>query len=156
MAEPVAKAALRGNFDTHHMRVVRSAMIRRLLTDRRAIPIVLVLQILPLVALPGASYSLKSQEWWLPAFLTVLVAAALFQVLVRRTPAAWPWYLIGFSQGFNIISRLMMLLPRVTVTVQGAEQFNGPAVLLFALTIIVSGLFVWYAELPEVRGGLLR
>jgi hypothetical protein len=131
-------------------------MVRRLLTDRRAIPVLLCLQVIPLLALPRASYSLTSQEWWLPGLLTVLVAAALFQILVRRTPAAWPWHLIGFAQGFNVIARLMMLLPRVTVTVGGVERFNGSGVLLFLLTIVFSSVYVWYAELPEVRGGMVR
>jgi hypothetical protein len=136
--------------------MVRSDMRRKLLYDRRAVAAVLCLLTVALIALPRASYSLNTQEWWLPAFLTVLSGIALIQLLLRRTHANWPWYLLTFAQGFNIISRLMMLLPRVTTSVGGIERFNAEAVVVFVASIVLSAYGVGYVERPEVRAALAR
>ena len=126
-------------------------MLRKILTGRRVVPVLLCIQILPLVIFPFASYSLDSQEWWLPAVLTVLTLIALVQLLVRRTIAPWPWYLLSFAQGLNIISRMMMLLPHAARNGEGTVEFNGVYVLIAAIAMILSGLSIWYMELPEVR-----
>jgi hypothetical protein len=131
-------------------------MRRKLLANQRLVPVVLCLLVAPLVALPGKSYSLSSQEWWLPGFLTVLTVLALIQLVIRRSQASWPWYLLGFSQGFNIISRLMMLLSRVTIMVGGTERFNSEAVLIFVGTMALSAFGVWYTERPDVRAAMAR
>ena len=131
-------------------------MRRAMLRSRPVVAVLLCLLVVPLIALPVKSYSLTSQEWWLPAFLTLLTIVALIQLLVRRSHANWPWYLLGFGQGFSIISRLMMLLPRVTVMVDGSERFNTQAVLIFVATIALSALGVSYVERPEVRSTLAR
>lgn len=116
------------------------------------IPILLCLQIVPLILFPASSYTLKTQEWWLPVLLSVLTIIALIQLLLRRSTAAWPWYLLAFSQGFNIISRLMMVLPHATVTGPGGEQKANSAYLLIAFaTMLFSAFEIWYSELPEVR-----
>ena len=62
----------------------------------------------------------------------------------------------SFSQGFNIISRLMMLWPHATKTVGGATVANMPYILLTFVAIGLSVFLLWYSELPEVRVGLLR
>jgi hypothetical protein len=129
--------------------------MRKVLSLRRLIPIVMCFQIVPLLAFPVSSYSIKSQEWWLPVLLTFLVAIALVQILMRRTQAAWPWYLVSFAQGVNIISRLMMLLPHTTVNNQGTQQFNTVYFIVAVAAMLLSAFEIWYNELPEVRRNLL-
>ncbi len=46
---------------------------------------VLVLQFIPLMLFPPESFSPKSQEWWLPALLTVLVFVADVELIARRS-----------------------------------------------------------------------
>jgi hypothetical protein len=126
-------------------------MMKRALSARGLIPVIMCFQIVPLLVFPPASYSLKSQEWWLPALLTVLVIIALVQILVRRTHEQWPWYLISFAQGFNIISRIMMVLPHTTHITGGEEHFNASYFLIAVAAILLSAFEIWYNELPEVR-----
>jgi hypothetical protein len=131
-------------------------MQRGKLTSRKAIVAVLILQLIPLVLFPPESFSPSTQEWWLPVLLAVLVLLGDFELIVRRSSQSWPWYLMSFSQGFNIISRLMMLWPHATKTVGGATVANMPYILLTFVAIGLSVFLLWYSELPEVRVGLLR
>lgn len=131
-------------------------MIRERLIQKTAIQILLIVQLLPLVIFPPASYSPTSQEWWLPILLAVMVIWADVELLVRKNTALWPWYLLGFSQGFNVISRLLMLMPRITVGVNGVEQFNTVYVVFAVVSCLMSAFILWYAEQPEVRMGLFR
>jgi hypothetical protein len=131
-------------------------MQRGTLTSRKAIVAVLILQLIPLVLFPPESFSPSTQEWWLPVLLAVLVLLGDFELIVRRSSQSWPWYLMSFSQGFNIISRLMMLWPHATKTVGGATVANMPYILLTFVAIGLSVFLLWYSELPEVRVGLLR
>ena len=131
-------------------------MQRGTLTSRKAIVAVLILQLIPLVLFPPESFSPNTQEWWLPVLLAVLVLLGDFELIVRRSSQSWPWYLMSFSQGFNIISRLMMLWPHATKTVGGATVANMPYILLTFVAIGLSVFLLWYSELPEVRVGLLR
>jgi hypothetical protein len=112
------------------------------------------LQVVPLILLAPSSYSLKSQEWWLPALLTVLVIISLVQILIRKSHVSWPWYLMSFSQGFNIISRLMMLLPHATRNNEGVQVFNSVYVIVAIITMLLSAFEIWYNDLPEVRRNL--
>lgn len=130
-------------------------MLRKLLSTRGVIPVVLSLQVVPLLALPPASYTLASQVWWLPALLTFLVVLALVQILVRRSAKPTPWYLLSFAQGINIISRLMMLLPHTTSGAAGARTFDGAYVVIAAAAMLWSAFNIWYNELTEVRRRLL-
>jgi hypothetical protein len=127
-------------------------MFRKYITSRIMIPVLLCLQILPLVVFPLSSYTLKTQEWWLPVLLALLTIISLVQILLRRSLAPWPWYLLSFSQGFNIISRIMMLLPHATQSSDGGTQVanSGYIVVAFA-AMLFSGFEIWYGELPEVR-----
>lgn len=127
-------------------------MLRKLLTGSKLTTALLCLQVVPLLMLPAESWSLKTQEWWLPVLLTVLVAVALFQLLVRRTRSPAPWTILSFAQGFSVISRLMMLLPHAMVG--GGNNswiFDGPYVALAAVSIFLSWFWIWYCDLPEVR-----
>jgi hypothetical protein len=129
--------------------------IRKYLTTPLAITVILVLQFIPMVLFPPESFSLQTQEWWLPVVLAVLALISIVQ-LFRKSVSSWPWHLIGFSQGFNIISRLLMLFPHATYNLNGAQFFNGTYVLLSLISMGISAFLLWYTELPEVRMGLLR
>lgn len=127
-------------------------MLRRYITGRGIIPLLLCLQIAPLVVFPASSYSLSTQEWWLPFFLSILTIVALVQLLIRKNVSVWPWYLLSFAQGFNIISRLMMVLPHATISgADGSVSANVPYLVISFASLIISALAIWYNELPEVR-----
>jgi hypothetical protein len=131
-------------------------MLRKLLSAPGVIPVVLWFQIVPLLVFPPSSYTIQSQEWWLPALLTALILPALIQVVFRHTTASWPWYLLSFGQGVNIISRLMMLLPHATTNVRGVQEFDAVYVVLAAVAMLLSAFEIWYMDMPEVRKGMLR
>ena len=126
-------------------------MLRKALSGSRLVPVLMCLQVVPLLLLPGESWSLKTQEWWLPLLLTVLVVVALVQLLVRRTRSPAPWYILAFAQGFSIISRVMMLLPHTMVAEGKRLRFDWPYVLLAVASIGLSWFWIWYCDLPEVR-----
>ena len=127
-------------------------MFRKVISSRFVVTVLLCLQIVPLIIFPLKSYSLSSQEWWLPLVLTLLAIIALVQLLVRRNHAAWPWYLLSFAQGFNIISRLMMVMPHATSTAQGGGVVVNSTYLAVAfVAMLLSAFEIWYCELPEVR-----
>jgi hypothetical protein len=127
-------------------------MFRKFVTNRVMIPVLLCLQVLPLIAFPLSTFTLATQEWWLPAFLSLLTVISLVQVLVRREFATWPWYLLSFSQGISIISRIMMLFPHATVNKGGGIQVaNGSYLIITFAAMVFSAFEIWYCELPEVR-----
>ncbi len=129
--------------------------MRKLLSARVMIPVVMCFQVVPLLLFPPSSYTVESQEWWLPVLLTFLVTIALVQILIRHSQAAWPWYLISFAQGFNIISRIMMLLSHTTANRAGTQVFNTSYFLVAVVAMLLSAMEIWYNELPEVRRTLL-
>ncbi len=131
-------------------------MLRRTLTSKSLIVFVLVLQFVPFILFPPESFSPTSQEWWLPVLLAILALIAVVELVVRGSAQIWPWYLMAFSQGFNIISRIMMFWPHATVVVNKANMPNWPYVILSLLSIALSAFMLWYIELPEVRMGLVR
>jgi hypothetical protein len=131
------------------------AMLRKMLSTRGVIPVVMCFQVIPLLVFPFSSYSVKSQEWWLPVLLTLLVLISLVQLLIRKTQAMWPWYLVSFAQGINIISRLMMLLPHATQNREGVQDFNPVYVIVAVAAMLFSAFEIWYNDLPEVRRNLL-
>jgi hypothetical protein len=129
--------------------------MRKVLGMRGMILLVMCFQVVPLLIFPPSSYSVKSQEWWLPVLLTLLVVIALVQLLVRKSQAAWPWYLVSFAQGVNIISRMMMLLPHTTVNRGGTQVFNAEYFIIAMVAMLLSAFEIWYNELPDVRRKLL-
>ncbi len=131
-------------------------MSRRALTSPTAIKVVLILQLIPLVLFPPRSLSAATQAWWLPALLALMVLAADFALIVRRTSDVGPWYLISFAQGFNIIARLMILFPHAARTVNGATVVDVPHIVTSFVAIALSAFLLWYTELPEVRMGLVK
>jgi hypothetical protein len=120
------------------------------------IALILSLQFIPLLLLPASSYGPTTQEWWLPVLLSFLALIAVIELVVRRSSAAWPWLLIAFAQGFNIISRLMLIWPHATETVNGAMVMNWTYVLMTLAAFAMSAFYLWYVEQPEVRMGLAR
>ena len=130
--------------------------MRKTIISPNAIRTILILQFIPLIMFPPSSYLATSQEWWLPLVLAVLVIVGVVQLIFRNSPALWPWYLISFAQGFNIISRLMMLMPHAFYNENGQQLFNTGYVIMTLLSMTFSALLLWYTELPEVRMGLLR
>jgi hypothetical protein len=131
-------------------------MQRRVIATRGFIVGALVLQLVPLNLFPAESFSSNSQEWWLPALLTVMILVSCVELILRASHQLWPWHLMSFSQGFNIISRLMMLWPHATKTVGGVTVLNVPYVALTITAMGMSAVLLWYLELPDVRMGLLR
>lgn len=129
-------------------------MIRKFITRPGVVTTLLILQIIPLLLNPPSSYDPSSQEWWLPVLLAVMVIVSIIQLVVRRSSALWPWYLVSFSQGFNIISRLMLFMPHASKNVGGQIVVDGLYVGLSVTSIVLSALFIFFSELPDVRMSL--
>jgi hypothetical protein len=111
----------------------------------------LVLQIIPLLLNTPSVFVSTSQEWWLPALLVLMALVGTIQIF-RRKVAPWSLSLISFSHGFNIISRLMILLPKST----SGTSFDG---LYFSLTLVAmlfSAFMLWLLEIPQARQVLTR
>jgi hypothetical protein len=130
--------------------------MRQMLSSRGFIILVLILQIIPLLLFPLESFSPTSQEWWLPALLAVLVLVADFEVIVRGTVNVWPWTLMSFAQGFNIISRLMMIWPHAGVTIGGVTIYNIPYIILTVISILLSAVLIWFIDQQDVRNTMVR
>jgi hypothetical protein len=131
-------------------------MERRNLASPGLVTAVLILQLIPLVLFPAASFSPTTQEWWLPVLLVIMTVVAAVYLIIRRTPSRWPWDLLAFAQGFNIISRLMMVWPHSANQVDSRWVLNVPYVSLTLLSILLSAVVLWYTEKPDVRVALLR
>lgn len=115
-----------------------------------------ILQLIPIVVFPLESYAMTTQEWWLPLLLAVLTIFAAFELLVRHNPENWPWYLLSFGQGFNIISRLLMLMPHTVRNTDNGQVFNGEYIIVSLACIGISWFFLWYLEQPEIRMGVMQ
>jgi hypothetical protein len=126
-------------------------MAQRLARNSGVVTLILILQLIPLVIFPPSSFSVTSQEWWLPVLLGIMVLAADFQIIVRRTTSQGPWYLLAFAQGFNFISRLMMLWPHATTTVGKVSTPNWSYILITLISMGMSLFMLWFIEEPEVR-----
>lgn len=131
-------------------------MRRSFLTQPPVIIAILILQLIPLLLFPAKSFSAKGQEWWLPVLLVIMVLVADFQIIVRRTPSVGPWLLVGFAQGFNIISRLMMVWPNATLTGEAGRTVNWTYLVLTIISMAASAWLLMYTEKPATREGLLR
>jgi hypothetical protein len=132
-------------------------MFRHFITSPKIIIVILIAQLIPLVLFPPSVFQPTNQEWWLPAILAFLTLIAIVELLVHRTSMVkWAWDLISFSQGFNLISRMLLLFPHLTVNVNGVWTFNALYTILTVLTMLISVFILWYIELPEVKNGLLK
>jgi len=126
------------------------------ISTRKWITALLILSFIPLILLPPTSFSMTSQEWWLPVLLMGLALVAAIQLVFRNNDKTWPWDLLAFSQGFNIISRLLLLMPHATVNFEGNPVFNTAYVLMSVVSMVFSAFLLWYMTLPSVRIGLLK
>lgn len=129
-------------------------MLRSSLSSRPAIIVLMIVQIIPLMLFPLSLFTLDNQDWWLPLLLAIFTLIGFFEIVFRHNLSNWPWNLMQFSQGFNIISRLMMLMPHATANDQGVQVFNTPYVAITLVSILISVFFLTYTEWPEVRKGL--
>jgi len=75
---------------------------------------------------------------------------------MRRSDKTWPWDLMSFAQGFNIISRMMMLWPHATKVAGQATVLDVSYIILTFVAMMLSAFLLWYTELPDVRLGLVR
>lgn len=130
-------------------------MLRKSLSQPTVVTVLLILQFIPILLFPADVYSPTSQQWWLPVILTMLAFFAVIKITVQRTSEIWPWYLVSFSQGFNIISRLMMLMPHATVNVEGTQVADLAYIITNVVSILISVGYILYAELPDVRLSML-
>lgn len=130
-------------------------MLRKNISQPTTVAILLFVQIIPLMIFPLEIFNSNSQQWWLPLLLAVLAVFAAVKIVFQRTTELWPWYLVSFSQGFNIISRLMMLMPHATKNVGGVQLADTAYLITNIVAIIVSFGYIMFAELPEVRLSLL-
>ncbi len=131
-------------------------MSHRATASRGIIVVILLLQLIPIIMFPPASFAATSQEWWLPVLLFGMLVLADLQLILRSGTDTWPWHLITFAHGFNVISRLMMLWPHATHFVDGVMSINGPYVSLSCISMAASGFLLYYLELPEVRIAMMR
>jgi hypothetical protein len=131
-------------------------MRRSFLSRPVVIIVILLLQIIPLILFPPSVFQPTSQVWWLPAILVICVLVADFQIIVRRSNAINPWLLIGFAQGFNVISRLMMVWPNATITTEAGTAVNWTYLILTIVSMAISWWLLIYTERPEIREGLLK
>lgn len=131
-------------------------MRRSFLSQPSVIIAILLLQIIPLVLFPLNVFQPTGQIWWLPAILVICTLVADFQIIVRRSNSVNPWLLIGFAQGFNVISRLMMVWPNATLTSEAGTSVNWVYLALTIISIAASWWLLIYTEKPEIREGLLK
>lgn len=130
-------------------------MLRKYISQPTVVTTLLIVQFIPLLIFPADVFSPTSQQWWLPVLLTILAIFATIKISVQRSDELWPWYLVSFSHGFNIISRLMMLMPHATNNVEGVQVADVPYIVTNVLAIIISGAYIFLAELPDVRLSML-
>ena len=128
--------------------------IRQQLTSRRMLITLLIAQIIALLLFPPESFAVTTQEWWLPALLVIMVIIADIELIGRRNDRPWPWYIISFANGFNIISRIMMVWSHAAIP--GTNEPNVVYILFTIISIAISTFMLNYTEWPEVRMGLLR
>jgi hypothetical protein len=129
-------------------------MFKQTLSSRPVISVLLIVQIVPLVLFPASSFLGTNQELWLPVAMALMTLVGFFYIVVRKSHTDWPWYLMAFAQGFNIISRLMMFMPHTTYNANGKQFFNATYVVMTLIAMIWSTFYLWYTEWPEVRRGV--
>jgi cyanate permease len=131
-------------------------MERSSLANKKVIIALMFLQLVPLILFPPSVFSLDSQEWWLPVLLMIMAIVGLVQLVFLHNHEPNPWYLINFAQGFNLISRLLMLFPHITTNDNGNQVFNTAYVILTVISMAFSAFLISYFERADVRLELLR
>ncbi len=126
------------------------------LSNPGVVTLILLLQLIPLVIFPPSTFKITSQEWCLPVLLGIMVLAADFQIIIRRSTSLAPWYLLAFAQGFNFISRLMMVWSHATTTAGKVTPANWSYIIITLVSMAMSIFMLWYCEQPEVRMAYLE
>jgi hypothetical protein len=129
-------------------------MARRPLYTRTVIILILILQVIPLLLFPPRIYGTGSQQLWLPALLVLFVVAADARLILGRTRSVGAWYLRAFAQGFNVISRLLMVWPNGSTVNGDVVTMNWDYLLLSIVAIALSTWLLVYMEKPQVREAL--
>jgi hypothetical protein len=129
-------------------------MSRIELANPNLIKSILFLQFIAILLFPLSTYELHSQTWWLPAMLVILALVGVIRIFRKPVPM-WAIYLISFAHGFNIISRLLMIMPQSTQSADGSP-FNAAFFLFAVLSMALSTFVLWYVEKPAVKQYLLQ
>ncbi|MBC7264662.1 MAG: hypothetical protein H5T64_09980 [Chloroflexi bacterium] len=105
-----------------------------------------IFQIIPLLILPPDLFRTASVRFLiLPLVLFGLLAWGL--VTYRK----WARRLSIFVQGFHIIIRLLTLLPRAYIPHAAGGGPNWPWILTSVAAILLSGLFLYIIDQPEIQ-----
>ena len=112
-----------------------------------ALIVVAALQFLaPLCLPPRMLAGISPVVWLLAAALFVLLGVALLR---RR---AWARLATIFVQGFNILVRLLILMPNVaTRSSAGKVTLDAPLLITFVISMLLSAVVLYYVDLPEVQ-----
>lgn len=129
-------------------------MQKKLVISPQLVKAVLILQFIPILLFPPSVFNLQSQTWWLPAILVLLALIAIIQ-LFRKSASSWPLYLLAFAQGFNIISRLLMLMPQSTGAME-TTGFDLPYFIISVIAMLLSTAILMFIERPDVKQMLGR
>jgi hypothetical protein len=108
----------------------------------RGITVVAIAQLVPLALFPW-DLSVRSLVFIL---ILALLCAFLGWALIRRKP--WGRTLTIFVQGLNIIVRIITLFGNVYKPETG---LNVGLLVMYVLSIILSGLLLSYIDRPEVQ-----
>lgn len=100
----------------------------------------------PLCLPPRMLASISPVLWALVAALFLLLGIALLR---RR---AWGRLATIFVQGFNILVRLLVLLPNVVTKASGGQSSVDVWLLgTFLVSMLLSAVVLYYVDLPEVQ-----
>ncbi len=108
---------------------------------------VAALQFLAPVCLPPRMLAgITPVVWVLAAALFVLLGVGLLR---RR---AWARLATVFVQGFNILVRLLILMPNVVSrSSAGKVTLDAPLLITFVVSMLLSAVVLYYVDLPEVQ-----
>jgi len=109
--------------------------------------VVAIAQFIAPLFLPPKTLGGISPVLW--GLVVVLFAFLGFSLLKRR---AWARLATIFVQGFNILIRLLVLVSNVVGEGQnGAAQADVWLLSTFIISMILSGIILYYVDLPDVQ-----
>ncbi|NLG29255.1 MAG: hypothetical protein GX557_15200 [Chloroflexi bacterium] len=109
--------------------------------------VIAALQWVSILCLPPALLMSISPVLWI--VLAVLFVGLGIMLLQRR---AWARLATIFVQGFNIIVRLLVLLPNVaSKAASGQVQVDYAMLGTFLLSMLLSAAVLYYVDLPDVQ-----
>ena len=109
--------------------------------------VIAALQWVSILCLPPALLTSISPVLWI--VLAVLFVGLGIMLMQRR---AWARLATIFVQGFNIIVRLLVLLPNVaSKAASGQVQVDYAMLGTFLLSMLLSAAVLYYVDLPDVQ-----